>query len=138
MCIMFKACKCEYVQVTQGVPLAGWHGSEGVNMRHCVYTCMAVQSCVHVSRKMCVRSGYVQICLRKDAGVGLGHDGVPLGSGYVHLYEEWGGACTQEGLCACVLRPGPKALVGVWVLKACVSSCWCLHMCGRWACGCVQ
>ena len=24
------------------------------------------------------------------------------------------------------------------MLKACVSSGWCLHICGRWACGCVQ
>lgn len=95
---------------------------------------MANQSCVHISKQMCVGSGHVQtyVCVRMhiwDLGTVLSLRGLDM----CICVRTW---CTHRGRFMCVrVRPGPTGSGGsVDVL----SSCWYLHICGMWACGCVQ
>lgn len=46
-------CRGGCVQVAHRVLLAGLHGSEGVNMRHCVPMCGRSELCVHQQAYVC-------------------------------------------------------------------------------------
>lgn len=60
--------------------------------------------------ELCAHQLYVNICLCKDAQVGLGLAGVPVRSGYGHLC---GPGCIpmERFMCVC-LRPGPMGSGG--------------------------
>lgn len=100
MGFMWKACKCGCVQGAQGVSLAGVHGSAGVNVRHCVCTLYGRSGpCARQQETVCeVWDVQIYVCVRVpvwDLGTV-----VTLRGPDTHIC--WGGACTREGLCACV------------------------------------
>lgn len=88
-----QVCPAEigWMQVAQGGPLADLHENERVHTSSLMYTWLEL--CAH---QLCVN-----ICLCKDVQVGFGLAGVPMRSGYGHLWQDWG-PYPWEGLCVCV------------------------------------
>lgn len=86
------------VQVAQGVLLAVLHGSEGVNIRHHMHIYGRSELCAHQQANVCEVWACANICLCKDAQLGLGHSAVSMRSGHTRPCED-SGTCIQEGLC---------------------------------------
>lgn len=95
------SCKRGCVQAAQGLLSAGSHGSEGVNICHGVDMYGRSELCAHRQANVCEIWACANICLCKDAHLGLGHDAVHVRSGHAHLCE-YLGACTRGGLCVCM------------------------------------